>query len=218
MLTQTVDLSWHWIYVSPDVDLDVDNCKFLFNIEQQSPDIALGTHGHLTKKLHEEIGAGDQGHMFGYGTDETLEFMFLTHVLATQLGARFTEMRNNKTCPWLRPDGKTQMTVEYQNEGGHNDSDQGKDPTKVDRSGAYIVRQAANGVVASACHYIVQVSCAIGVPEPLSLFMATHGTGKIPDKDILELIKENFHFGPEMIAFNLDLKQGGNFRYQKTAA
>jgi S-adenosylmethionine synthetase len=96
----------------------------------------------------------------------------------------------------------------------------GKDPTKVDRSGAYIVRQAAKSVVASglARRCIVQVSYAIGVPEPLSVFVDTYKTGKIPDRDILELIKENFDFRPGMIAINLDLMRGGNSRYQKTAA
>ncbi|KAH7685503.1 Methionine adenosyltransferase protein [Dioscorea alata] len=265
--------------------------QVLVNVEQQSPDIAQGVHGHLTKKL-EEIGAG---HMFGYATDETPELMPLTHVLATKLGAKLTEVRKNKTCPWLRPDGKTQVTVEYKNEGGamvpirvhtvlistqhdetvtneqiaedlkehyldqgtifhlnpsgrfviggpHGDAGltgrkiiidtyggwgahgggafSGKNPTKVDRSGAYIVRQAAKSVVASglARRCLVQVSYAIGVPEPLSVFVDTYKTGKIPDKDILSLIKKNFDFRPGMIAINLDLKRGGNFRYQKTAA
>lgn len=90
----------------------------------------------------------------------------------------------------------------------------------MDRSGAYIVRQAAKSVVASglARRCIVQVSYAIGVPEPLSVFVDTYKTGTIPDRDILELIKENFDFRPGMIAINLDLMRGDNSRYQKTAA
>jgi len=95
----------------------------------------------------------------------------------------------------------------------------GKDPTKVDRSGAYIARQAAKSIVASglARRVIVQISYAIGVPEPLSVFVDSYGTGKIPDKEILKLVKENFDFRPGMISINLDLKKGGN-RFIKTAA
>ncbi|CAM6005872.1 unnamed protein product [Sphagnum balticum] len=234
--------------------------------------------------------------MFGYATDKTEELMPLTHVLATKLGAKLTEVRKDGTCGWFRPNGKTQVTIEYRNEGGamvplrmhtvlistqhdetvtndeiaadlrehvikpvipekyldentifhlnpsgrfviggpHGDAGltrrkiiidtyegwgahgggafSGKDPTKVDRSGAYIVRQAAKSVVAAgiARRCIVQVSYAIGVPEPLSVFVDTYGTGKILDAEILKIIKETFDFRPGMMSSNLDLKRGGN--------
>ncbi|KAG6523748.1 hypothetical protein ZIOFF_013633 [Zingiber officinale] len=273
-------------FVSADVGLDADRCNVLVNIEEQSPDIAQGVHGHLTKKP-EEIGAGDQGHMFGYATDETPELMPLTHVLATQLGARLTdvtvEYRNesgamvpvrvhtvlistqhdetvsndqiaadlkkhviepvipaqyidDRTIFHLNPSGRfviggphgdagltgRKIIIDtYGGWGAHGGGAfSGKDPTKVDRSGAYIVRQAAKSVVASglARRCLVQVSYAIGVPEPLSVFVDTYKTGKIGDREILALIKESFDFRPGMIAVNLDLKRGGNMRYQKTAA
>ncbi|RZB65286.1 S-adenosylmethionine synthase 2 isoform D [Glycine soja] len=231
-------------FVSDDVGLDADNCKVLVNIEQQSPDIAQGVHGHLTKRP-EEIGAGDQGHMFGYATDETPELMPLSHVLATKLGAKLTEVRKNGTCPWLRPDGKTQVTVEYYNDKGamvpirvhtvlistqHDETVTNDEiaadlkehvikpviPEKyLDEKTIFHLNPSGRFVIGGA---IVQVSYAIGVPEPLSVFVDTYGTGKIPDKEILSIVKESFDFRPGMISINLDLKRGGNGRFLKTAA
>lgn len=273
--------------------LDYRTCNVIVAIEEQSPDIAQSVDAGKI----EDTGAGDQGIMFGYATDETESLMPLTHNLATSLGARLTEVRKNGTCSWVRPDGKTQVTAEYRMEGGraipvrvhtvvistqhdegitqdeikaqlmehvikpvipaeylddktiyhlnpsgrfviggpHGDAGltgrkiiidtyggwgahgggafSGKDTTKVDRSAAYAARWVAKSIVAAglAHRVLVQLSYAIGVSYPLSVFVDTYGTGmqrsQKTDAQITEIVKNNFDLRPGGIIRDLNLRR-----------
>ncbi|KAK7339443.1 hypothetical protein VNO77_20111 [Canavalia gladiata] len=142
--------------------------------------------------------------------------------ISKKFDAHLTEVLKNGTCPWLRLDGKTQVTIEYyNNKGAHSGGTfSGKDPTKIDRSDAYMVRQASKNIVASglARRCMMQVSSAIGVHEPLFGFVDSYDTGKIPNKEILHIVKENFDFKPGISPSTLISRGGGNNNFLKTVA